>query len=145
MTKPNKRTPRRQGKASYEVTPELCAKVESLAAQGLTLAQICSCIGWNFQTLCNKRRQHKELVDAIKNGQDKGLAQVTNALFTNAKGGNLGAQCFYLKNRDRANWRDKWQEDEPTVKNETHHTVEFIDAPKNKQQTATVSDDSKTN
>ena len=98
-------TKRRRALKHYEVTPELCSRVELLAAQGLTLHQICHCIGWSFETLCKKRKMHSELVDAIKDGQSKGIAQVTNALFKNAvEKGNLGAQCFYLKTRDRANW-----------------------------------------
>jgi len=33
---------------------------------------------------------------------------VTNALYESAVEGNLGAQVFYLKNRDRDNWKDRF-------------------------------------
>ena len=45
--------------------------------------------------------------DAIKRGTAKGLAQVTNSLFTSANDGNVTAQIFYLKNRDSNAWADK--------------------------------------
>ena len=89
----------------YEVTPELISKVEALAATGLTIEQICSVIGWSHDTLYRKKKMHSELSDALKRGQHRGIATITNALFQNAKKGNLGAQIFYLKNR--AGWRDK--------------------------------------
>ena len=68
------------------------------------MEQICSCLDWSHETLCKKKRQHTELAEAIKRGQNKGIETVTNALMENAKSGNLGAQVFYLKNR--AWWND---------------------------------------
>jgi len=93
----------------YEVTPALISKVEALAATGLTIEQICSVIGWNPNTLYKKKKAHNELSEALKRGQDRGVATITNALFQNAKQGNLGAQVFYLKNR--AGWRDKFDQE----------------------------------
>ena len=99
------------GRPAIEITPELCEKAESLAAQGLTMEQIARCLGMCYDTLNEKSKRYSEFSDAIKDGQSKGVAVVTNALFTSAKGGNLGAQCFYLKNR--AGWKDKTELDIP--------------------------------
>ena len=45
--------------------------------------------------------------DAIKRGEAKGLAKVTNSLFKSANEGNVTAQIFYLKNRDVNSWADR--------------------------------------
>lgn len=88
------------------------SKVEALAAQGLTLEQIASVLGIHLATLCAHKSKYSELNEAWKRGQDKGIATVTNALFENAKKGNLGAQCFYLKNRDSDNWKERVEQNQ---------------------------------
>ena len=92
------------GRPEIELDPK---QVEKLAAQGLTQRQIASCLGVNYVTLLDRRKKYTEFADAVKRGQDKGIATVTNALFKSATEGNLGAQCFFLKNRDPENWKDR--------------------------------------
>lgn len=83
------------------------AKVEQLAAQGLTVKQIAHCCDMGRSTFYRLMKQHGDLRDAVKKGRSKGIGVITNALFQNAKGGNVTAQIFYLKNRDPDKWRDK--------------------------------------
>lgn len=83
------------------------AKVETLAAQGLTVDQIASCLGVGRSTLYDRMGTEADVSDAIKAGRAKGIATVTNALFQSAKGGNTTAQIFYLKNRQPNEWRDR--------------------------------------
>ena len=80
-------------------------QVEDLAAQGLTLEEISSSLGINPSTLYRKKKQMRELQDALKRGQSKGIAQVANALFSAALDGNTSAMIFYLKTR--AGWKEK--------------------------------------
>lgn len=80
-------------------------QVEAFAAQGMTNEQIARALGISRATHFKKKKEESDYLDAIKRGEAKGIATVTNALFINAKNGNLGAQCFYLKNR--AGWSDK--------------------------------------
>ena len=87
-----------------EVDPN---KVETFAAQGLTMDQIASCIGVSTSTLYNRMGSEVEVLEAIKRGRAKGIATVSNALFQSAKGGNVTAQIFYLKNRQPEEWRDR--------------------------------------
>jgi hypothetical protein len=77
------------------------ARVEMLAARGLTMEQIAYCLGVAPSTLYERKAEMSELAEAIKRGQSKGLAEITNALYENAKAGNLGAQIWYLKVRGR--------------------------------------------
>lgn len=99
------------GRPAIEITEELCKKAESLAAQGLTMEQIALVLGMGESTLYAKKAEYLEFLEAIKEGQAKGVAVITNKLFESGKGGNLGAQIFYLKNR--AGWKDKSELDIP--------------------------------
>ena len=87
-----------------EANPE---QVESLAAQGLTMDQIASCLGMSRSTLYERVGSESDVSDAIKRGRAKGVATVSNALFQSAKGGNITAQIFYLKNRSPDDWKDR--------------------------------------
>ena len=89
-------------------------KVEQLAAQGLGTTQIARAMGVSWSTIDRNRKRSANFEDAIKRGEAKGLAEVTNALFSSAQGGNVTAQIFYLKNRDTENWMDRV---------ETNHTL----------------------
>jgi hypothetical protein len=79
--------------------------VQALAAKGLSHQQICDAIGINVATLTRRRKESAELDDAIKAGQARGIAVITNALYQQAIKGNTSAAIFYLKNR--AGWRDR--------------------------------------
>lgn len=68
--------------------------------------QIASCMGIGTRTLYDAKARHPHIMQAIERGRDQGIANVTNALYESALSGNLGAQVFYLKNRDAGNWRD---------------------------------------
>lgn len=98
------------GRPPLEITPELISKAEALAAQGLTQEQIASVLGIGLSTLMNKKAKFKEFGDAIKRGQDKGIATISNALFNKAKQGDNVAMLFYLK------CRAGWREQEPETK-----------------------------
>lgn len=92
------------GRPAIEITPEMIKKAESLAAQGLTQEQIASVLGIGKSTFYEKVKQYPELLEAIKEGKDKGIATIANALFNKAKSGDNTAMIFYLK--ARAGWRD---------------------------------------
>lgn len=96
-------------KVAVDITEELIEKAESLAARGLTVEQIASCLGMGERTLYEKKSLYPQLAQAIKDGQHKGVSIVANALFESAKSGNTTAQIFYMK--ARAKWKDS-NEDE---------------------------------
>ena len=87
-----------------EIDPD---KVEMFAAQGLTIGQIADCLDIGRSTLYSHMGGKAELKDAVKRGRAKGVGTVTNSLFQSAKGGNVTAQIFYLKNRQPDKWRDR--------------------------------------
>jgi hypothetical protein len=82
-------------------------RVEQLAAQGLGPYQISRALGISWDTYNKNKKRSLELSEAIKRGEAKGLARVSNSLFKSANEGNVTAQIFYLKNRDSKSWSDK--------------------------------------
>lgn len=83
------------------------AKVEQLAAQGLTTKQIADCLDVGRTTFYTHMNEKRDIRDALKRGRSKGIGTITNSLFQSAKGGNVTAQIFYLKNRQPKKWRDR--------------------------------------
>ena len=82
-------------------------QVERLASQGLGNTQIARALGVSWDTLDRNRKRSAEFEEALKRGQARGLATVTNSLYQSANDGNVTAQIFYLKNRDSNAWADK--------------------------------------
>ena len=115
---------RKVGRPRFEITPEVCEKVENLSAQGLTVEQISLVLGINKSTMFDKQNEYSDFSDALKRGRGKGIANVTNALYTKAVDGDNTAMIFYLKNR--AGWVDK-QEIQSTV--EQRHVIDLTRIP----------------
>lgn len=98
---------KKAGRPPFEITPAVLRKTEELAGRGLTLEQIARVLGIGYTTLNEKRKKFPEFLQAIKDGQAKGVEKVSNALFENALDGNTTAQIFYLKNRAPDMWKDQ--------------------------------------
>lgn len=81
------------------------AKVEVMAANGLTQQQIADSLGISVSTLYGRKRESEEFEEAIKRGKAKGVAVVTNELMKQVKRGNVTAMIFFLK--ARAGWKEK--------------------------------------
>lgn len=94
----------KRGRPEWIPNEETLKTVESLAAQGLTKEQIANCLGISYQTLNEKSKEYSDFSDAIKRGSAKGIATISNALFSSAKTGNTTAQLFYLK--CRGGWKE---------------------------------------
>ena len=90
-------------------------QVENLASRGLGTTQIARALGVSWDTIDRNRKRSAEFEDALKRGQAKGLATVTNSLFTSATDGNVTAQIFYLKNQDPKNWKDRQETVHATI------------------------------
>ena len=96
---------KKPGRPPFKITDEVIKKAEQLAARGMEQKQIAYALGIDPATLHKYKNINNEFNDAIKAGQAKGIAEITNALFTQGKDGNTSAAIFYLKNR--AGWADK--------------------------------------
>lgn len=124
-----------KGKYEYWLTPEGLLKLEAWARDGLTDEQIAHNMGIGTTTLYNYKRDHMEIVEALKKGKEVVDIQVENALLKRALGytytevtreqvpatgemiitkkvtkevqPDVTAQIFWLKNRRPDRWRDK--------------------------------------
>ena len=97
-------------KSAIEITDDLIAKAESLAASGLTIEEIAGCLGMGERTLYEKKASYPQLKQAISDGHHKGIGMMANNLVKLAKAGNAAANIFWLK--ARAKWRDGDERDQ---------------------------------
>lgn len=74
-------------------------RIEELAGQGLTRAEICAMLGISESTLYGRQRDNEVFLEAIKSGKAKAASIVSNKLFEMASGGDLGAIVWYEKTR----------------------------------------------
>lgn len=93
------------------------SRVEELAAQGLSQAEICLVIGIGESTLYSRKKESEVFAEAIKSGKAKAASEISNVLYQMAKRGDLGAIVWYEKTRRGLS--DRIQQDitvEATVK-----------------------------
>ena len=81
--------------------------LRSWAQDGLTDEQLADKMGISRSTLHNWKKKAPEIGKALATGKEVIDAAVENALLKQALDGNLGAICFWLKNRRPDKWRDR--------------------------------------
>mgnify|MGYP003279404234 FL=1 len=122
-----------KGKYQEWLTKEGLLRLQGWARDGLTDEQIAINMGISVASLYNWKRDHLEIFEALKEGKEVVDRQVENALLKSALGytfdevteerrddelvvtkvvhkevqPNTTAQIFWLKNRKRAEWRDR--------------------------------------
>lgn len=121
-----------KGKYEYWLSPDGLLRLEAYARDGLTDEQIAHNMGISPATLYNYKRDHLEILEALKKGKEVVDIQVENALLKRALGysyeekkvevseegtkvtktikevvPDTTAQIFWLKNRRSDRWRDK--------------------------------------
>lgn len=134
-----------RGKFEYWLTEDGLTLLEGWARDGLTDDGIADKIGISRSTLSDWKNKFPDISDALKKGKEVVDIQVENALLKRALGydyqeekiersGKDGikvtqtlkhippdttAQIFWLKNRQKAKWKDKPVEDTQTAALET--------------------------
>ena len=86
--------------------------LEGWARSGLTNEQIAYNMGINPKTLYEWKNKESKISNALKRNKDIVDFEVENALLKNAMEGNVTAQIFWLKNRKKADWREKIETNE---------------------------------
>ena len=81
--------------------------VEGWKRDGLSDEQIAINLGIAHSTLSDYKNKYPEFSEAIKKGKEVADYEVENALFKTAMEGNVTAQIFWLKNRQKEKWREK--------------------------------------
>jgi hypothetical protein len=112
MTK-KKTTKKKAGRPKkLTIDDALLDRVKALAARGLNRKQISQSLGISETLRCALMNNEPRFKTALEEGESLGIAQVTSYLMNSARGGNVTAQIFYLKNRDPDNWKDRRHIDE---------------------------------
>lgn len=75
------------------------SKVEEYAAQGLSQAEICLCLGISEDTLSRRKADSAAIADAIKSGKAKAASEIANTLYQMARNKDLGAIIWWEKTR----------------------------------------------
>ena len=78
-----------------------------LAKKGFTDEEMAEVVGITKTTLQNWKKAHPDFFDSLKDWKDEVDHAVERSLYENACNGNVTAQIFWLKNRKRAEWRDR--------------------------------------
>lgn len=108
-----------RGKFEYWLTEDGLTLLEGWARDGLTDEQIAHNVGITATTLYEWKKRFPEISEALKKGKEVVDFQVENALLQSALEGNITAQIFWLKNRQKVKWKDKPVEDAQTAALET--------------------------
>ena len=83
------------------------AKYLDLLRAGCNKHGAASMVGVTPQTVANHRAKYPDFDEAETAADMEACARVESFMYTSAKGGNVSAQIFFLKNRMRGRWRDK--------------------------------------
>lgn len=124
------------GKYEKWLEEENLKRLTEWGKKGLTNRQIANNMGINERTLYGWLNRYKELSDSLRAGKELADKEIENSLYKRALGyevqeekiyieeikgvikkrkeitkkhipGNVTAQIFWLKNRDRKSWRNK--------------------------------------
>lgn len=102
------------------LTDEALLLLEGWARDGMTDEQIAEHMRISIRTFYTWKSQFPQISQAIKRGKAVVDYAVENALLKKALSGDVGACCFWLKNRRPDKWRDKPEKpeerDEPLEK-----------------------------
>ena len=107
-----------KGKYEKWLEPDGQILLQGWARDGLTEEQIAHNMGISARTLSLYKKQYSPILQALKKGKEVVDFAVENALLKKALSGDVTAMIFWLKNRRRQNWRDRYdmRTDEPSIK-----------------------------
>jgi len=105
-------------------------QVEIIASLGLTDEEIAVVLGISPRTL-NYWKKNPDFLQSLKRGKLKADFQIIKSLYEKAKGGDVTAMIFWLKNRQSDRWRDRHDVQMPGVENALYELSEkFLPAVK---------------
>src|SRR3984885_2420118 len=87
-------------------SPVILPVVRACATFGATAEEIANYLNIPWGSFKRWIYANPELREALKRGRDASDERVIDSLYRQALAGNVGAICFWLKNRRPAEWRD---------------------------------------
>jgi len=113
-------------KAAVWLTEGGLALARGWARNGLTEAEIAGRMGCRPAALAGWKAKHPELAAALALGREACDLLVEEALYQSARGGSVTAQIYWLKNRRRAEWRDKPEADQAAADGALPEILAFL-------------------
>lgn len=89
---------------------EYAERARQYCLLGATDERLAEFFDVNIDTIHTWKKAHIEFSDAIKEGREGADIQVAASLYGRALSGDTTACIFWLKNRQKANWRDKTEQ-----------------------------------
>jgi len=86
--------------------PDFVEIAKSLCRKGAADGDLAKRFGVHVNTIDSWKKTYSDFHEAIKEGKDRSIERVENALYKLAEGGNLGACIFILCNRNREKWQN---------------------------------------
>lgn len=86
--------------------------LEGWARDGLTYEQISHNMGIDTSTLWDWRKKNDNISNALKKGKEVVDFEVENALYKSAMEGNVTAQIYWLKCRQKNKWSEAKEQPE---------------------------------
>jgi len=86
---------------------EYAAQATGLCRLGYIDKDLGNYFGVSEQTINAWKKKFPDFLEAIKEGKDDSDRMVVDSLFRKAIDGDTTAMIFWLKNRQKRNWRDK--------------------------------------
>lgn len=102
--------------------PDFVDIAKSMCRKGATDENLAERFGVHANTICTWKKEYTDFYEAIKEGKDRSIEKVENALYKSAESGNITACIFVLCNRARRNWQN--------VQRQIHSGVEGDDEQK---------------
>lgn len=96
-----------RGSESSSYRAEYAEQAKKLCLLGATDDVIAVFFGVTDRTLRNWKKKHQAFAEACKTGKLKADTEVVSALYEKAKGGDVTACIYWLKNRQPEQWRDR--------------------------------------
>lgn len=90
-----------------EFKPVFADQAMAMCSMGATSKQLADFFGVSIATIYNWRSRYPEFLEALKVAKDAADSLVERSLYEKALAGDTTAQIFWLKNRKRAEWRDR--------------------------------------
>jgi len=87
------------------------AFLESLKS-GVSISDACKAVNLSRDTIWRWRKKYKGFNNKILSIIDSRTQTVEDALYANALNGNVTAQIFWLKNRAKERWKDRYEHTE---------------------------------
>lgn len=86
---------------------EIADKAYSLALLGASDKEMAEILGVSESTFNLWKKTYPEFSESLNEAKNMADSKVVRALYNQAIGGNVTAQIFWLKNRQKDKWRDK--------------------------------------